>query len=71
MDYDCIGICQPAPTSGLCEGCGRPYFEDAPDASLDEAIPAFVAPILPVPTPMAQTTADDTSSTTATPCSSS
>lgn len=64
MDYDCIGICQPDPASGLCEGCGRPYFED-------DAIPAFVAPILPVPTPTAQTTADDTSSTTATPCSSS
>lgn len=27
MDYDCIGICQPDPDSGLCEGCGRPYFD--------------------------------------------
>ncbi len=22
--YQCIGVCQPEPESGLCQGCGRP-----------------------------------------------
>lgn len=36
MDYDCIGICQPDPESGLCEGCGRPYFDSVePQPTVD------------------------------------
>ncbi|WP_145842595.1 DUF1289 domain-containing protein [Denitratisoma sp. DHT3] len=27
MEYECIGICEPDPLSGRCQGCGRPLIE--------------------------------------------
>lgn len=29
-DYECIGICEIEPESGICLGCGRPLREEAP-----------------------------------------
>jgi hypothetical protein len=28
--YECIGICEIEPESGICLGCGRPLREEAP-----------------------------------------
>ena len=56
MDYDCIGICQPDPESGLCEGCGRPYFDAVETQVASDDI---------------QASNGASSNTGATPCSSS
>lgn len=53
MEYECIGICQPDESSGLCEGCGRPYFDES--ESTPEAMP--VAPVFVMPIAMATTSA--------------
>jgi len=39
--YPCIGVCMADPSSGLCQGCGRPLAEpESPAAeALDESQP--------------------------------
>ena len=28
--YECVGVCTADPESGLCTGCGYPFFQPAP-----------------------------------------
>lgn len=36
--YECIGICERDPDSGICLGCGRPLTESGPADA--DALPA-------------------------------
>ena len=52
LDYICVGICRVDPESGICQGCGRPSFDEAPAAPAEPPrypLAAEYAADLPLP----------------------